>query len=104
MPQTLDQHIERNSTIRGGRPCIAGTRITVDDVAIMHIHVGYSIEEIVGNLMLQPAAVHAALAYYYDHKVEIDQQITADEARFETFKRDTPSLLREKLRALGLAI
>jgi uncharacterized protein (DUF433 family) len=100
MATTLDAHIEQTPGVRGGRPRIAGRRITVDDVAIMHRRLGQSVEEIVAKYDLSFADVHAALAYYYDHQAEIDQRIADDDAFVEAFKRDNPSKLQEKLRAL----
>lgn len=101
MQSALDRHIEATPGTRGGRPRIAGTRITVDDLVIMHLHMGQSLPEIVGKYALEPAAVHAAMAYYYDHREEIDRQISEDDAYVEAFKRNNPSPLRDKLRALG---
>jgi hypothetical protein len=60
------------------------------------------LEEIAGKYDLPPAAVYAAVAYYYDHRDAIDQQIADDEAYAEAFRRDNPSLLREKLQRLNL--
>lgn len=52
---------------------IAGTRIGVDEVVMMHIRNNASIDWIVENFeVLSYAKVYAALAYYYDHQAEID--------------------------------
>lgn len=103
MQQTLviSNHIERHPDFRGGRARIRGTRITVDDVVIMHRHLGQSLEEISGRYDLAPAAVHAAMSYYYDHKDEINALIAADDAFLEAFKGANPSRLQERLKALG---
>jgi uncharacterized protein (DUF433 family) len=98
---TSDTHIETDPEIRGGRPRISGTRISVDDIAIMYVHLGQSAEEIVAKYQLSPGAVHAALAYYYDHKEEIDRTISEDDAVAEAFIRNNPSKLQEKLKAVG---
>ncbi|MFA7237668.1 MAG: DUF433 domain-containing protein [Phycisphaeraceae bacterium] len=50
MVTVFDKHIEINPRIRGGRPCVAGTRIAVDDIVIMHVHTGQSPEEMVGHV------------------------------------------------------
>ena len=71
------------------------------DVVIMHLHLNQSLQEIVGKYDLLPAAVHAAMAYYYDHRDEIGRHVAEDDAYVEAFKRNNPSPLREKLRALG---
>ena len=100
MEAVLDRHIEITPDVRGGRPRIAGTRITVADIVIMHLRLGQSLEEIAGKYDLDLADVYAALAYYYDHRSEIDEGIEADEAFAEAFRRNNPSLLQAKLRAL----
>ena len=101
MEAILDRHIEMTPDVRGGRPrIIAGTRITVADIVIMHLRLGQSLEEIVGKYDLELADVYAAMAYYYDHRSEIDGSIEADEAFAEAFRRNNPSLLQAKLRAL----
>ncbi|MBI5471599.1 MAG: DUF433 domain-containing protein [Ignavibacteriae bacterium] len=70
--------IERDPEIRGGRPCIAGTGVTVQRIVGWH-SLGLSPEEIavqLGHLSL--AQVHAALSYYYANREEIDAEITTD--------------------------
>ena len=94
-------HIEFSADTRGGKPRIAGTRITVADVVLMHRRLDRALEEIAGTFDLPLAAVYAAMAYYYDHKNEIDQSLNEEEALAEAFKRDNPSRLREKLEALS---
>jgi uncharacterized protein (DUF433 family) len=89
-----------------GVPCIEGTRLRVQDIVAHHLG-GASIQEI--TAMFPPhthAEVCAALAYYYDHRAEMDRQIDerrrmADEALAEIDARQGPSRLREKLRATG---
>ena len=97
---TLNQHIEVSPDVRNGRPRIAGHRITVDDIVIMHRRLGQSVEEIAGKYDVTLADVDAALAYYYDHQAEVDQLIETDDAVIEAFKRNNPSKLQEKLKAL----
>ncbi|MEM9272134.1 MAG: DUF433 domain-containing protein [Cyanobacteria bacterium P01_F01_bin.143] len=59
----------------GGRPRIAGTRVTVQNVAI-DFNSGMKPEEIVSERRnLNPAQVYAALAYYYANKANIDLDI-----------------------------
>jgi uncharacterized protein (DUF433 family) len=86
--------------VRSGKPRLAGTRITVADVAIMYLRMGQSLEEIAGKYQLSLAAVYAAIAFYYDNRDEIDQR-TAEAAAFaDAFMRNNPSRLQEKLKAL----
>jgi uncharacterized protein (DUF433 family) len=75
--------ISRRPDIRGGRPCVAGTGVSVRRIAQWH-NMGLIPEEIlrkIGNVSL--ARVHAALAYYDANQVEIDSDIEA-----ETWKAD----------------
>jgi uncharacterized protein (DUF433 family) len=94
-------HIEFSADTRGGKPRIAGTRITVADVVLMHRRLGRALEEIAGTYDLPLAAVYAAMAYYYDHKDEIDLSLDEEEALAEAFKQNNPSRLRKKLEALS---
>ena len=74
-------HIETVAGKCGGKPVIAGTRIRVWDIYVHHERLGKSPDEIVRAYPhITLADVHAALAYYWDHKDEIDQQMKdADE-------------------------
>ncbi len=101
MAAVLDQHIEITPGVRGGQPRIAGTRITVADVAVMHLRLGQSVEEIAGKYDLALSDVYAAMAYYYDQRAEIDHSIEEDAAFADAFRRNNPSLLQQKLKALG---
>ena len=94
-------YIESSPRTRNGKPIISGTRITVADVVLMHRRLGWALEEIAGTYDLPIAAVYAAMAYYYDHKDEIDQSLDEEEALAEAFKKNNPSRLREKLEALS---
>ena len=92
------EHIVATPGTCGGKPRISGHRIRVQDVAIWHERLGYSIEEIIAHYpQLTLAEVHAALAYYYDHRDEIQHDIEEAEAFVERMKRETPSKLRDKL-------
>jgi len=100
MQIVLDRHIEVDPSIRGGKPCIAGTRIAVSDVVLMHLRLGQSLELIAGHYGVSLAALHAAMTYYYDHQAEIDRAMQEEEATFQALREATPSLLQAKLRAL----
>lgn len=75
--------------IRGGRPIIAGTTMRVQDIAIGSVYKGYSVDDLLAHYPhLNRGQIHAALAYYYTHKAEIDQQIEADDQFFEKAKAE----------------
>lgn len=101
MVAVIESHIESDPNVRGGKPHVKGTRIAVADIVLMHLRLGQSLEEIAGRYDLSLAAVHAALAYYYDHRREIDDSIEADSTFAEAFHRNNVSPLQEKLKALG---
>ncbi|HMG75180.1 MAG TPA: DUF433 domain-containing protein [Pyrinomonadaceae bacterium] len=74
--------------IRHGRPCIRGTGISVHRIAVLH-NLGHSPEEIVRKYEhLTIAGVHAALAYYYANKQEIDAEVAADETDAAEIERE----------------
>ena len=65
--------------MKGGRPCLAGTEMTVHAVAARHIP-GMSAEEILDQFPdLDLARIHAALAYYFANKKRIEDELDADE-------------------------
>jgi len=97
----MSDYIEASNSVRGGKPRIVGTRITVADIVLMHRRLGRALEEIAGTYDLRLAAVYAAMAYYYDHKDEIDRSLEEEEALAEAFKKNNPSRLREKQEALS---
>jgi uncharacterized protein (DUF433 family) len=74
------QHIETTPGVCGGKPRIAGTRIRVQDVYIWHELQGKNADAIVAEFpQLSVADVYAALAYFWDHRVEIEQQMKDEE-------------------------
>ena len=80
--------ISRRPEIRGGRPCIAGTGVSVRRIAQWH-NMGQIPEEAVqtfgGHLSL--AQVHAALAYYYANRGEIDADLAAEDRETEDLEQ-----------------
>ncbi|MFI5378809.1 MAG: DUF433 domain-containing protein [Tepidisphaerales bacterium] len=101
MQATLDQYIQSSAGTRGGKPLIAGTRITVADVALMHLRLGQALEQVAAGYDLSMASLHAAMAFYYDHREEIDRSIEEDDAFIEAMRSQNPSRLQAKLRALN---
>src|SRR5262245_43846756 len=60
----------------GGKPRIEGHRIKVEHIAVCRERLGMSPDEIASaHPSITLAQVHAALAYYYGHKDEIDADI-----------------------------
>ena len=84
----IAEHIEIRPGYSGGRPRIKGHRITVADIVIWHIDNEDSLDAIIDKYpQLTLADLHAALAYYYDHRDEIRQRISDDEAFAEEMAR-----------------
>ena len=98
--KTLDQHIETTPGVACGKPRIAGHRITVQNIAIWHERLGKSPDEIAFEHDLTLADVHAALAFYFDHREEIDRSIEADREFAATLRAQTVSKVRQKLEEL----
>src|SRR5262249_49751772 len=89
--QSIAEHIVATPGTCGGKPRIAGHRIRVQDIAILHEDYGYSPDEILSHYpSITLADIHAALAYYFDHRAAIRQDIADDEAFVEAFKRQYP--------------
>lgn len=79
--------ITRNPEIRGGRPRVAGTGVSVRTIAVWHQR-GLTPEEIAdqfGHLSL--AQIHAALAYYHANREEIEDDLKADEDEADRIER-----------------
>jgi uncharacterized protein (DUF433 family) len=75
--------ITRDPALRGGRPVVAGTGVSVRSVAI-DSNIGLSPAEIVAERpSLTLAQVYAALAFYYSNRGEIDDDIAAEEAAYD---------------------
>jgi uncharacterized protein (DUF433 family) len=73
-------HIEQKQTASGPEAHIRGTRVAVRHIAEFLL-AGHTVEEIIkeGLPHLPPAAIYEAIAYYHDHKKEIDDEIAANE-------------------------
>ena len=97
----LDAYITATADTRGGKPRLAGRRITVADVAGWHVEQGRPVAEIVAEYELTYAQVYAALAYYYEHREEIDRREADDVAAAEAIRHRYPAKLQAKLAADG---
>lgn len=86
----------------GGKPRIDGHRITVKHIVLDHQREGLSPDEIVSAYpSLTLSDVYAALAYYHDHRADIDADIKADDehwAEIETHP-ETPARTQPTHRA-----
>ena len=86
-----------------GRPWIEGTTMKVVELVTTKIAYGWDADELARQYPhLTLAQIHAALAYYYDHKEMLDAEAArlsqeAERQRAQTL--DSP--FRQRLRAMG---
>jgi uncharacterized protein (DUF433 family) len=99
MEPIIVQHIEmRPSAIHGHKACIAGTRISVQDIYVWHELMGKTPDAIVQEYpFLSLAQIHSALAYYYDHPQEIRGQVQQGRKEAERIRATNPAKLPAKL-------
>lgn len=93
----LDKFIEITPGVCNGKPRVAGRRITVQNIAIWHERLGLSTDQIATDYDLTLAEIHAALAFYFDHRDEIERSIRDGQALAEEMRQATSSLVRQKL-------
>ena len=77
------RYILSTAGVRGGNARIEGTRIGVHDVVAM-IQTGATVDEVVASLpRLTRAQVYECLAYYEDHRTELDPLVAAQTAHLD---------------------
>jgi uncharacterized protein (DUF433 family) len=92
------EHITKTPGVCGGKACIAGHRIRVMDVVVWHEHRGMSPEEIVTVFpSITLADVYAALAYYLDHREDVEAEFRHEEEMAEKYRPKVPSKLQQIL-------
>jgi uncharacterized protein (DUF433 family) len=95
------EHIAIHPDYCFGKPRIINTRMYVAAIAEIYLKMGESVEDIAAKYDLSLASVHAAMAYYYDFREEIDRHTAETEAIVEQMRRNSPpSPLQQKLRAI----
>jgi uncharacterized protein (DUF433 family) len=96
MVSVSTEHVEITPGVCGGKPRIAGHRIKVQHVAIWHERMGMSPEEILSEYPgITLADVHAALAYYYDHREQIDADIKEGIEFADKLRAGAPSIFEK---------
>ena len=87
-----------------GTPLIEGTTTKVIELVLDVLAYGWSPDELqFQHPYLTLGQIHSALAYYWDHKEELDRDIERRLERVEQIRRDVgPSQLVERLKAKGL--
>jgi uncharacterized protein (DUF433 family) len=80
---SLDSLFESDPDYRQGRPCLKGTGITVHSVAAAHLR-GASVQDMCGsNPDLDPSLFHAALAYYFANRKQVEADLESDRVEAE---------------------
>ena len=75
MPATAYRYLIHLPGVRGGCTIVEGTRIGVHDVTGLVVN-GASVDDVVRSFPdLTRAQVYECLAYYEDHRAEIDARI-----------------------------
>jgi uncharacterized protein (DUF433 family) len=97
---TTYEHIQKGAN---GVPVIAGTNLKVVELVMAQLAHGWSPEELFfQHPYLTLGQIHSALAYYWDHQLELDADI---ERRWQfgqaARQKAGPSPLAAKLRAQG---
>ncbi|NJN84859.1 MAG: DUF433 domain-containing protein [Caldilineaceae bacterium] len=80
--------ISQDPAVRGGRPCIAGTGLRVTDVVMAQLFHRRTPDEIATDYDISLAQVHAALAYYFQNKTELDEDIRRQIVTAQRFKEE----------------
>lgn len=100
MEDIIFQHIAKVQGVCGGKACIKGHRIRVMDIVAWHEMRGFSADEIVAMFPgITLSDVHAALAYYFDHRPEIDDDFQHDKQSTKELLSRHPSKLKDELSA-----
>lgn len=91
MPTAIAAHIETTHGVCGGKPRIAGRRVTVQDLAVWHVRLGRSVDEIARDHDLTLGEIYAGLSYYFDHRAAIDRAIAEAAAYVNAMRAEIPS-------------
>ena len=91
----LNNHIESTPEVLGGKPRIAGRRIAVQDIVVWHERMGRSADEIASEYNLTLSSIYAALAYYYDHREEIDESLRRGDELIDALLAENGSKVKD---------
>jgi uncharacterized protein (DUF433 family) len=81
MIATRYRYVVQAPGIRSGLPIVEGTRIGVHDIVAM-VKTGATVDEVFGSLPpLTRAQVYECLAYYEDHKSQLDPLVAGQTAQ-----------------------
>ncbi len=100
---TSYEHVQLDAS---GVPIIVGTNMKVVELVMAQLAHGWSPEELhFQHPYLSLGQIHSALAYYWDHKDDLDKDLEARRQYAEAERSKAgPSLLADKLRKQGLLV
>ncbi len=87
----FEDYIEKTPGICGGKACLKGHRIRVQDIAGMSEVQGKNPDEIADTYGIPLAKVHVALAYYFENLEEIREEVRQGERIVERLKKQNQS-------------
>jgi len=88
----IKEHIEIVEGAGGPKARIVGSRMRVQDIVIWHEKLGEPVDVILDQFPdLTAADVYAALAYYWDHRDEIEQAIVDSKTFVEQMRLLAPA-------------
>ena len=94
MPITLDDYLVSTPDTCGGRLRLAGTRLTVLQIASLYKE-GRTPEDIAGQYPhVELAGVYAALSYYHANRAEVDRALDAERLETERLESEYLQLRR----------
>jgi uncharacterized protein (DUF433 family) len=95
--KSIGEYVTSTPGVCGGKPCIAGTRIRIQDVYVWHELQGQSVDQIVSRFpQLTHAGVYAALAYFWENREALLEQMKAGDELVEELRQRYPSKLGAK--------
>jgi uncharacterized protein (DUF433 family) len=85
-------------TLLQGEPHIEGLRIRVRDIVLARDQGGYTPKEIAATVYpdLSLAQVYSALAYFEDHRAEIEQAARREHDAVEEFRSNQSQILTDR--------
>lgn len=98
MSQEVATHIELREGASGIRPRIVGKGVLVQAIVVWHTVLQRTPDEIAADHDLTLSEVYSALAYYHDHRAEIDRSIWEDDRLVAEMKAKSPSILQQRIR------
>jgi len=97
-PKILANRVTSTPGVCGGKPCIAGHRIRIIDIYVLHGLQGLTPEKILETYpSLTTEDVEAGISYYQNHRNEVSQSYIDEGARADEWRRILgPGPLEEK--------